>query len=748
VASALGPTVLAAVLAVGLAAPAFAAHQRPTTDERTPTRRDSASTFPDELARFFPRDTSLYAELRPLDTKADRQRAAGLLERLLDGGLPGEITRGAKPLLPSKGAELAVLAATRVAFGLVSALPPPTVGARESSPRAPSEPVSAPPARRFLGVARFAQTSDLDRKRGVFLASVAPGTAAARRIRSTAPFGRDVEVFALDDKAASPSYAFAETHLLWGELEAVEAALATVALPESQTLARRGAVAVASAQFGGAPHVLLSANLAPLVAEARSALGRPANQPLPVDPRSDAEWSFLGLEALSAFAAAVRFDTGTIRTRLVLDLDRSRTGFVSTLLAPPSIAGRAADLMPADADVVVSAGLDLPTLYDLARKEPLGFVGWMLGVSQDELAEIDGAFTAQYDQSFRDDILAAFGSEVAFGVGNPAPKLGAASSIRLYGAVEVRRPEVVATLMTRLQASLSPPLARKIGPEDRDGVRVWTLGNRAMALVDGFLVGGSTGSVEALLEARRTGATLGARPAVAAETRYAARGLGLLLFLSPRAVTAVLDDVFPAARATDLGALLGRGQGIVAMVTTEEPGLVADLSTVPIERSPAPPQPKAGEEPPVETFGLLSGNTLIPESQLGSVIPILDVVRYLGSQTSREGPILAHLEMFAAAEERFRELNSRFGTLRELVEAGIVEAYWADNAEKLGYRFSIELTAGDGSSSADSFGIVAVPIEYARGTTRSYYLGNDWVVRSADKGGGPATRDDEPAVRR
>jgi hypothetical protein len=103
---------------------------------------------------------------------------------------------------------------------------------------------------------------------------------------------------------------------------------------------------------------------------------------------------------------------------------------------------------------------------------------------------------------------------------------------------------------------------------------------------------------------------------------------------------------------------------------------------------------------------------------------------------ANEAAAKSELRTLVSAEATYQETtgDGRYGTLDELVTAGLLRK---EAMDRYGYR--IELTV-----SANKFEATAVPLEYGKTGTLSYFVDESAVVRGGDHGGGPATISDPP----
>jgi hypothetical protein len=107
------------------------------------------------------------------------------------------------------------------------------------------------------------------------------------------------------------------------------------------------------------------------------------------------------------------------------------------------------------------------------------------------------------------------------------------------------------------------------------------------------------------------------------------------------------------------------------------------------------------------------------------------------SQISRnEAAVKQTMRVLASAEVAFQATNGagRYGTVEELTEAGLVSKEILQNSN---YKIGVFV-------SHSRFEITAVPTEYGKTGTRSFFLDESSVLRGADHGGGAATVADKP----
>lgn len=105
-------------------------------------------------------------------------------------------------------------------------------------------------------------------------------------------------------------------------------------------------------------------------------------------------------------------------------------------------------------------------------------------------------------------------------------------------------------------------------------------------------------------------------------------------------------------------------------------------------------------------------------------------------RAANEASAIANMRGLIKAEEDFRTLADRYGTLDELAAKHLIDGELAGGVVH-GYRFEVDLVG-------DSFAATATPVTYGSTGTRSFYAAADGVLRVADRHGRKAGPDDMP----
>jgi hypothetical protein len=88
--------------------------------------------------------------------------------------------------------------------------------------------------------------------------------------------------------------------------------------------------------------------------------------------------------------------------------------------------------------------------------------------------------------------------------------------------------------------------------------------------------------------------------------------------------------------------------------------------------------------------------------------------------------------MYAIASVKKHKGAGSYGTLEQLIAADLIPK---ELVEKTGYKFEITFTG-------DKFEVYAVPVEYGKTGTMSYFIDQTMVLRGADRGGASAISSD------
>lgn len=144
--------------------------------------------------------------------------------------------------------------------------------------------------------------------------------------------------------------------------------------------------------------------------------------------------------------------------------------------------------------------------------------------------------------------------------------------------------------------------------------------------------------------------------------------------------------------------------------------------------------------------GLAIAGLVLSIVSLTSIIPILllaaiSVPNLMASyRAANEGSAIHSLRQIASAQAVYQSTTSKYATLEELAEKGLVDPKLGSGT-KNGYKFTVELT---NEENVEGFAAVGVPETYRSSGIRSFYTDETSVIRASDNHGGPSTKMDEP----
>lgn len=424
--------------------------------------------------------------------------------------------------------------------------------------------------------------------------------------------------------------------------------------------------------------------------------------------------------------------------------------FVPILHAGPPITSEAANVLPADTDILVTASLDLQQMYDYVASMFKLFD--MAASSPDKQGIFDSqinSFERDYKFRVKEDLLKALGNEIAvalpsemFGVrGRAAARAGAAkdSSQQQPGAAASTEaparpsdaPVVLISLNDkRAMQELLPRALEAAGIkglnaqqlfEKRGQAELVTFAQGSVAFIDRFLViAFDPAAMNHVVESYNAGETLSAadefRDPVAWRPK---QGLGGV-FVSNALTKGVIGDVRKDAENLDdellrnLVTRLDPNPGAVTLAATKDGGLLYELHV------------------PKNLLSLMSVSSMISQQ--------------LAPMRAHEGMAGYELRNLAGRQSEYKEKHGRYASLEELkAEAKKEEPEGPGTSAPYESRFEgyeIKLSA-----SGDRFEATATPTGYPKQGRRSFYIDHTGVLRGADLGGRPATASTETVMR-
>jgi hypothetical protein len=396
--------------------------------------------------------------------------------------------------------------------------------------------------------------------------------------------------------------------------------------------------------------------------------------------------------------------------------------FLPVLLSGPSIAAEAPAVLPAGTEIFLSASLDLPQMYDyVASLMKIAEVLPAQEEGKDKYGEQLLAFEKTNDFRIREELIAALGNEIA--VSLPGRQFfGSRASVQLDDAPSSGGPIVVIALNDKegLQ-KLLPRVLNAIGfagateqsmTEKHGQVEVLTFSNGTLAFIDRFLVGApDAATMRRVIDAYNSGETLanskGFRDATSWHSKqaigqiYIANEMLKGMFAE---VTRSIEDIDDPAVRAYLMTLDPEPGAVTHLATRESDGLMHELRL------------------PKKLLSLLAASTLVSQKL----------------STIRNNEFMAQwkLRMISTGQSTYKEKNGRYGTLEELLAAGLVgdllDAGQGDktrtSADTDGYEIKV-------SVSGDKFEATATPTGYPKLGRRSFYIDQTDALRGGDAGG-------------
>jgi len=428
--------------------------------------------------------------------------------------------------------------------------------------------------------------------------------------------------------------------------------------------------------------------------------------------------------------------------------------FVPILHAGPQIASEAANVLPGDTDILVSASLDLQQMYDyVASMFKLFELPASMSGEADKVGLFDSqvnSFEKEYKFRIREDLLKALGNEIAvalpsemFGVrGRAAERAVAAAKdsrpgtgVLTVGPAQPRPPTdapvvVISLNDKRAMQELLPRALEAAGIkglnkeqllEKRGRAEMVTFAQGSVAFIDRFLViAFDPAAMKHVVEAYNAGETLSAadgfRDPVAWQPK---QGIGQV-FVSNALTKGMIGDVSQDAEMVDdellrnLMTRLDPNPGAVTLAATKDGGMLYELHV------------------PKNLLSLMSVSSMISQQ--------------LAPMRSHEGMAGYEMRNIAGMQSGYKEKYGHYASLRELkAKAKKDEAEGPGGLTPYESRvegYEIRITAA-----GDRFEATATPTGYPKQGRRSFYIDQTGVLRGADLGGRAATATTEPMLR-
>ncbi|HLL73380.1 MAG TPA: hypothetical protein VK363_18215 [Pyrinomonadaceae bacterium] len=405
--------------------------------------------------------------------------------------------------------------------------------------------------------------------------------------------------------------------------------------------------------------------------------------------------------------------------------------FLPVLLSGPSIAAEAPSVLPAETDIFVSASLDLSQMYDYLAS--MMKILDLAASTSGEAGKEGGGFADQLTNfektnNFRikEELLAALGNEIA--VGLPGQFLGMFSG-RTRAAEDAATPplsgpiiiislndkEALRKLLPRVLASIGFAGATEQSIiEKRGDVEVLTFSNGTLAFIDRFLVGApDAATMRRIADAYNNGQTLANSERFRTSVAWQSRQAVGQVYVSNAMLKSMFEDVTKSVE--DIDDVLMRAY---LLRLDPEPGSITHLATR-------------------ESNGLVH-EIHVPKNLLSLFTASAIVSERLSTMRSNESTAQWRLRTLHNAQNEYKAIKERFGTLEELRAAGQIRE--EDGLMEVnGYEIKL-------SVSGDKFEATATPTGYPKLGRRSFYIDQTGTLRGGDTGGKPATTDSTPII--
>ena len=443
-----------------------------------------------------------------------------------------------------------------------------------------------------------------------------------------------------------------------------------------------------------------------------------------------------------AIGVALAFDPDNYALRVLLVEEPGVKGnpipFMPQLISGPPLTLEAAGVFPANTEFFVSLSLDYPQIHDnMVKALTEQSRRFRMTTAAGETVE-ESPF-AEYERKsgikFKQDLFPLLGPEVALILPLQTLDVGPNKPVAESTPVETEGPSGKAA---------APPMPSPIiaiAVRDRDGVRallpkvIESLGFKGASLLAQTEKRGDTEIVS-----------------YAGIFSYAFMGNFLVLSMEPKEIRRVVDSYlnhdtlaseshFRNATRWQPRQVLGQFylspklmDGYRDFALTMDSSVTDQLGEIFSRLSPT-------SEP--LTYAL-SNEGLGPmhELRLPKNLALVMLASALGasgqssSLIANESLAQSKLRTIASAENTFRATHKdgNYGSLDQLVSAGLISKEFLEPSS---YRIEVR-------ASSSGFEATAVPVEYGKTGTRSFFMDESTILRGGDHGGGPATLADKP----
>ncbi|MDQ1637526.1 MAG: hypothetical protein QOF62_865 [Pyrinomonadaceae bacterium] len=436
-----------------------------------------------------------------------------------------------------------------------------------------------------------------------------------------------------------------------------------------------------------------------------------------------------------AIAAAVAFegDAYVLRALIVNSAENKDVAipFLPQLVSGPALIPASPAVLPADADLFVSASLEYPQMYDgllkaIAAMNERGRDYSMQAVSDAPAVSPFAEFEKKLGLKIKDDILPLLGNELAIALvpkraddnsANPSatPAADTQQKVKTYDpdpiiAIAVKDKDAVRHLIPKLIEAMGFKGASLVAQTERkDDTETTTYADLlSYAFVGDFLILSlNPAAVKRAVASYLAGETLSSNSYFRNASRWQSRQVQAQAYMAP-----VMVQRYGLGGANSVNE---RTAELLSHVNLPIEPLTYSLSN-------------EGSGPLHELH--------FPKNLL---LLMMASISNEGSSTplqANEAAVKSQLRTIVSAEATYQATtgDGRYGIIDELVKAGLLSK---EPIERYGYE--IELTV-----SANKFAATAVPLEYGKSGSLSYFVDESGVMRGSDRAGGPAMISDPP----
>jgi len=406
--------------------------------------------------------------------------------------------------------------------------------------------------------------------------------------------------------------------------------------------------------------------------------------------------------------------------------------FAPMLTIGPALSLEAANIFPADTEILATMSLDLPQIYATMSKPPPKQVytktrGIPAGTIEIQTESPFVAIEKQLKISLKDDLLPLLGSEIALRLPTNGANMVALPGVIIGapGATEKQTNNAAPVLAIAVKdkeglRALMPKLLDNFGfkgasslmqTERREDTELVSFGNVfAYAFVGNFIViSTDVASTRYVVDSYVKHETLSSDIQFKNSTRWQPRPLQGQLYISP----ALMEGYKTWAQQSSTQ-VSDQVRTFLTKATTVAQPITYSLSN--------------------EGFGPLH-ELHIPRNLILMAVAGISGEINPSPLVQNERTAIGMIYMIVNAEDEYKKKNGgAYATLEELMTADTV---LKNTIEKSGYRFDLTING-------DKFEVSATPIEYGKSGRLSLFMDQNHVLRGGDKSGASASASDPP----